>query len=210
MIQVKQLTKKFGTKTIFENASLCLEEGHIYGFVGENGIGKSVFFKTISGLMAPTSGTVICNGKVIGKDIHYLEHLGYMDGDVNFIRYLTGFENLKMLASIRCIIDDDRIKQLMSQFGLDPDNADMVKNYSLGMKQKLSIIQAVMENPDTLIFDEPFNGLDKQSCAFVKEYILQLRDSRKTILLTSHILNDIEEIADIVYEFHNGTIQQRQ
>lgn len=206
MIEINGLTKKFGKKMIFENVSMCFEEGHIYGFVGENGVGKSVFFKTISGLIAPTSGEIICNGKIVGKEIDYIENLGYMDGEVNFINHLKGFENLKMLASIKSVINDNEIRAFMSEFGLDPDDLTLVKDYSLGMKQKLAIIQAVMEDPDTIIFDEPFNGLDKKSCVFVKNYILELKKSNKTILLTSHILNDIEEIADTVYEFDNGTI----
>lgn len=206
MIQVKDLKKSFGKRIIFENVSLDFEYGHTYGFVGINGVGKSVFFRTISGLIKPTSGEIICDKKKLGKDIDYLENLGYMDNNANFIKDLTGFENLKLLASVRSIIDDDTIIKHMDSFGLDATSKTKVKNYSLGMYQKLSIIQAIMENPRILIFDEPFNGLDKESCAYVKEMIQNLKSKSKLILITSHILNDIEEVADVVYEFDNQTI----
>lgn len=208
MIQVKNLKKAFGKKVIFENVSMDFEYGHIYGFVGINGIGKSVFFRTMSGLIKPTSGEIICNNKILGKDIDYLEDLGYMDNNANFVKDLTGFENLKLLASVKSIIDDDKIIKLMDSFGLDASSNTKVKNYSLGMYQKLSIIQAIMENPKIIIFDEPFNGLDKKSCAYVKTMIQNLKSENKLILITSHILNDIGEVADVVYEFDNQTIKR--
>lgn len=210
MIEIKNLKKAFKQNVIFQDVNIKMENGKIYGFVGVNGIGKSVFFKTISGLMKPTEGEVICNGKVLWKDIDYLENLGYMDNSANFIKDLTGFENLKLLASIKSKISDDDIKSYMTKLGLDPDSKTKVKNYSLGMYQKLAIIQAVMENPDILIFDEPFNGLDKSSCASVKKMILELKSKNKIIMMTSHILNDIGEVADVVYEFDNHTINRIQ
>lgn len=210
MIEIRNLTKKFGRRTIFEEVNMTLESGKIYGFVGENGIGKSVFFKTMTGLLSPNAGEVICNGKRIGADTDYMENLGYMDGSVNFINYLSGLENLKMLASVRAVISEKEIRAFMEKFGLSPDDTTKVKDYSMGMRQKLSIIQAVMEDPAIMIFDEPFNGLDKKSVQFVKQYILNLKNTQKTVLMTSHILNDIEEIADIVYEFDNGHIYQKE
>lgn len=201
MIEIKNLKKAFSKKVLFENVNINLEDGKIYGFLGPNGVGKSIFFKTISGLMKYTEGEVVCNNKILHKDIDYLENLGYMDNNAHFIKDLTGFENLKLLASIKAEISSEHIKEYMIRLGLDPNSNTKVKDYSLGMYQKLAIIQGVMENPNIIIFDEPFNGLDKKSCVTVKEMILNLKDENKIILITSHILNDIEEVADEVYEF---------
>ncbi|AWZ47672.1 multidrug ABC transporter ATP-binding protein [Clostridiaceae bacterium 14S0207] len=208
MIQIKNLKKTFKKNLIFENVNLNLEYGNIYGFLGVNGVGKSVFFKTISGLMKPTEGEVICNNKRLYKDIDYLPELGYMDNNAKFIKDLTGFENLKLLSSIKNVIKDEEIRQYMKLVNLEPNLTTKVKDYSLGMYQKLAIIQAIMENPEIIIFDEPFNGLDKKSCNVVKEIILNLKCKNKIILLTSHILNDIEELADESYEFENKTISK--
>ncbi|XBX76434.1 ABC transporter ATP-binding protein [Proteinivorax tanatarense] len=163
------------------------------------------FFKTVSGLLKPTEGKVICNGKEVGKEIDHLEDLGYMDNDAAFIKELTGFDNLKLLASIKKI-GQKEIKHSMIHLGLDPDSKVKVKNYSLGMYQKLAISQAVMEDPSILIFDEPFNGLDKKSCKIVKDLIIEQREKGKVVMITSHILNDIEEVADKAYEFEGKRI----
>ncbi|MFX0548545.1 ABC transporter ATP-binding protein [Hathewaya histolytica] len=206
MIKIKNLKKSFGRNIIFENVNINLEDGKIYGFVGPNGVGKSIFFKTISGLIKATEGQVLCNDKILHKDIDYLENLGYMDNNAHFIKDLTGFENLKLLASIKSKISHDDIKDYMKKLDLDPNSNTKVKNYSLGMYQKLAIIQAIMEDPNIIIFDEPFNGLDKKSCVIVKEMILNLKANNKIILITSHILNDIEEVANEVYEFSDQQI----
>lgn len=206
MIQVRNLKKSFGKKLIFENISMDLDYGHIYGFIGINGIGKSVFFQILSGLMKPTSGEVICNGKRLGYDIDYLENLGYMDNNAQFVKDLTGLQNLELLAAVNHKISKNMISEYMKVFGLDPNSKDKVKNYSLGMFQKLSIIQAIMEDPSIVILDEPFNGLDKTSCACVRSVILHLKEKNKMVLLTSHIMADIHEVADTLFEFDNKTV----
>lgn len=206
MISIINLKKAFGKNVLFDNVNIALSEGKIYGFVGINGIGKSVFFKIISGLMKPTSGTVEQNGKIVGKNIDHLESLGYMDNEAAFIKDLTGLENLKLLASVNNKITVDQIKEYMLRLDLDPDSKIKVKNYSLGMYQKLAIIQAVMEDPNVLIFDEPFNGLDKKSFSIVKQMLVGLKGKGRIVLITSHILNDIQEVADEVYEFDNKQI----
>lgn len=207
MIEIKNLSKRFKKNVLFEDVNLNLEENKTYGFVGPNGIGKSVFFKIISGMMKASSGEVIYNGKVIGKDIDFITDLGYMDNNAGFIRDLNGFENLKLLADIRRKIGDEDIRKLMLELDLNPDNKTKVRDYSLGMTQKLSFIQCIMEDPKVIIFDEPFNGMDKTTVKKVKEIILTLKSQNKIILLTSHIINDIEEIADIVFEFDNQHIE---
>ncbi len=139
-----------------------------------------------------------------------MENLGYMDNEATFIKDLTGLENLKLLASVNNKITVDQIKEYMRRLDLDPDSKIKVKNYSLGMYQKLAIIQAVMEDPNVIIFDEPFNGLDKKSFSIVKQMIIRLKDKEKIVLITNHILRDIQEVADEVYEFDNKQIMSFQ
>lgn len=208
MIEVINLSKKFRNKLIFEDVNLKFSHGNIYGFIGPNGVGKSVFFKTISGLIKASEGSVIVNGKVIRRDIGFIPNLGYMDNDASFIEDISGFQNLKLLASINNKIDDNIILNLMKRLKLDPSSNIKVKNYSLGMRQKLSIIQAIMENPDVVILDEPFNGVDKESVLIIKEIISELKHDNKIILLTSHIVSDIGEIADFSYEFSDFSIRK--
>lgn len=208
MIEVINLSKKFRNKLIFEDVNLKFSQGNIYGFIGPNGVGKSVFFKTISGLIKASEGSVIVNGKVIRRDIGFIPNLGYMDNDASFIEDISGFQNLKLLASINNKIDDNIILNLMKRLKLDPSSNIKVKNYSLGMRQKLSIIQAIMENPDVVILDEPFNGVDKESVLIIKEIISELKHDNKIILLTSHIVSDIGEIADFSYEFSDFSIRK--
>lgn len=206
MIKIVNLSKKFGKKLIFENINVNFEKGKIYGISGVNGSGKSVFFKIISGLLKPSSGSVEYDGKFIGKDIDYLPELGYMDNNASFIDDLSGFENLKILAGINKKINADDIEKLMIEFNLDPNSKEKVKNYSLGMYQKLSIIQAIMEKPHIIILDEPFNGIDKKTIGAVKDKILSLKNKDTIIIMTSHILGDINEMADEVYEFDDLTL----
>ena len=208
MIEVINLSKKFRNKLIFEDVNLKFSQGNIYGFIGPNGVGKSVFFKTISGLIKASEGSVIVNGKVIRRDIGFIPNLGYMDNDASFIEDISGFQNLKLLASINNKIDDNIILNLMKRLKLDPSSNIKVKNYSLGMRQKLSIIQVIMENPDVVILDEPFNGVDKESVLIIKEIISELKHDNKIILLTSHIVSDIGEIADFSYEFSDFSIRK--
>lgn len=208
MIEIINLSKKFGDKLIFEKINLKLYKGNVYGFIGPNGVGKSVFFKVVSGLIKATSGSVVVNGKVVREEIGFVPNLGYMDNNASFIGDITGFENLMLLASIKNKIDDDTIKRLMRRLKLDPDSEIKTKNYSLGMLQKLSIIQAIMENPDVVILDEPFNGVDKESVSIIKEIIIELKKNNKIVLLTSHIIEDINEIADFSFEFSDFSLQE--
>lgn len=163
--------------------------------------GKSVFFKVVSGLISPSKGYVKCGDKKIGVNSYFLPSLGYMDNNAFFIEHLSGFENLCLLAKINNKISETRIKELMRTLNLDPESNEKVKNYSLGMKQKLSFIQAIMEDPEIIILDEPFNGVDKKSVSIIKEMIFDLKKKDKLLMITSHIVNDIEELSDEVYEF---------
>lgn len=206
MLKISGLSKKFKKRVILENINLELEFGNIYGFIGANGSGKSVFFKTICGFLKADSGTVALDGKVIGKDIDFLPELGVLIEKPGFIENYTQFENLKYLAQINNIINDEDIRAALELVGLDPDNNEKVKNFSLGMRQRLAIAQAIMEKQKIIILDEPFNGLDKQGAAQIKQLLLEWKSPDRLILLTSHISGDIEELSDSIFEFTAGKI----
>ena len=206
MLKISGLSKKFKKRMILEDINLELAFGNIYGFIGANGSGKSVFFKTICGFLKADGGTVACNGKVIGKDIDFLPELGVLIEKPGFIENYTQFENLKYLAQINNTIHDEDIKAALERVGLDSDNNEKVKNFSLGMRQRLAIAQAIMEKQKIIILDEPFNGLDKQGVAQIKQLLLELKSPNRLILLTSHIAGDIEELSDVIFEFSAGKI----
>lgn len=206
MLKITNLSKSFKKRMVLDDINLELAFGNIYGFTGANGSGKSVFFKTICGFLKADSGTVALNGKVIGKDIDFLPDLGVLIEKPGFIENYTQFENLKYLAQINNTIHDEEIKAALEMVGLDPDNHEKVKNFSLGMRQRLAIAQAIMEKQKILILDEPFNGLDKQGAAQIKQLLSELKSPDRLILLTSHIAGDIEELSDSIFEFSAGKI----
>ena len=206
MLKITNLSKKFKKRVIFDDINLELDFGNIYGFIGANGSGKSVFFKTICGFLKADKGIVALDDKVIGKDIDFLPELGVLIEKPGFIENYTQFENLKYLAQINNIINDQDIRAALELVGLEPDNNEKVKNFSLGMRQRLAIAQAVMENQKIIILDEPFNGLDKQGAAQIKQLLLELKSPDRLILLTSHISGDIEELSDYIFEFTAGKI----
>lgn len=206
MLKIMDLSKKFKKRMVLDHINLELAFGNIYGFIGANGSGKSVFFKTICGFLKADGGTVALNDKVIGKDIDFLPELGVLIEKPGFIENYTQFENLKYLAQINNTIHDEDIKAALEMVGLDPDNHEKVKNFSLGMRQRLGIAQAIMEDQKIIILDEPFNGLDKQGAAQIKQLLLGLKSPDRLILLTSHIAGDIEELSDDIFEFSAGKI----
>ena len=206
MLKITNLSKKFKKRLVLDNVSLELDYGNIYGFIGANGSGKSVFFKTVCGFLKADSGTVALDDKVIGKDIDFLPELGVLIEKPGFIENYTQFENLKYLAQINNIINDEDIKAALESVGLDLNNSEKVKNFSLGMRQRLAIAQAIMEKQKIIVLDEPFNGLDKQGAEQIKQLLLGLKSPDRLILLTSHISGDIEEMADYIFEFAGGKI----
>ena len=206
MLKISGLSKKFKKRMILDDINLELAFGNIYGFIGANGSGKSVFFFFFFGFLKADGGTVACNGKVIGKDIDFLPELGVLIEKPGFIENYTQFENLKYLAQINNTIHDEDIKAALERVGLDSDNNEKVKNFSLGMRQRLAIAQAIMEKQKIIILDEPFNGLDKQGVAQIKQLLLELKSPNRLILLTSHIAGDIEELSDVIFEFSAGKI----
>lgn len=206
MLEIKGLTKKFKKRTVLRDINLSLEFGNIYGFIGANGSGKSVFFKTICGFLKPDKGTVTVNGKTIGKEIDFLPSLGVVIEKPGFIENYNQFDNLKYLAQINNIIDDKKIIEVIHRVGLDINNKEKVKTFSLGMRQRLAIAQAIMEDQKIIILDEPFNGLDKNGCNQIKNLLMELKSPDRLILLTSHIEGDIDSLSDYIFEFSDGMI----
>lgn len=187
-------------------SNLALESGKIYGLIGRNGSGKTVLMKIICGFLMPSKGYVLINGRKLGKDIDFPENTGIIIEAPTFLAHLNAYQNLKNLADIRGIIGPDEIRQSISAVGLDPNSNKKVGKFSLGMRQKLGIAQAIMENPDILILDEPFNGLDKDSVKEMRSLLLSLRDAGKLILLASHNPLDISLLCDSAFEIDRGML----
>ena len=206
IIKVDKVIKKFGSDVALNNVSIEFERGKIYGIVGRNGSGKTVLFKTIIGFLKPTSGRVIVDGKEIGKDTDFADNIGIIIETPGFLSAYSGYKNLEYLASIKNSIEKKEIKESMERVGLDPNSKKKVGKYSLGMRQRLGIAQAIMENPDILILDEPMNGLDNQGVEDVREILLNLKDEGKSIILASHNKEDIKVLCDEVYEMDHGKL----
>lgn len=180
------------------------EGGRIHGIVGNNGSGKTVLMKCICGFLRPDEGRIVVNGKVIGRDTDFPEDIGIIIETPGFLPGLTGIKNLKLLASLKGRIKEQEIREVIRRVGLDPDLKKPVGKYSLGMRQRLGIAQAIMENPSLLILDEPFNGLDKHGVEQMRTLIKGLSAEGKTILLASHNQADIDELCDTVCEMDAG------
>ncbi len=206
MIEVREVSLNLNKRQILNNISLKLESGMIYGLVGNNGCGKTMLMKCICGFIRPTSGIVMENGKIIGKDCDYLPDAGIIIETPGFIPYYSGIKNLEVLAGIRHRISVNQMKDTMKRVGLDPELKLPVKKYSLGMRQRLGLAQAIMENPSVLILDEPMNGLDRNGVEEIRQLLLSLKDLDKLIIIASHNTEDIEVLCDKVYEMDKGEI----
>ena len=169
MIDIKDVSLNLNKRQISDHVSLKLQEGKIYGLVGNNGSGKTMLMKCVCGFIHPTSGIVLADGKVIGKDVDYLPDAGVIIETPGFISYYSGLQNLKVLAGIKNKIGNLQIRDAMKRVGLDPDLKLSVKKYSLGMRQRLGLAQAMMESPSVLILDEPMNGLDKNGVEEIRQ-----------------------------------------
>ena len=203
-IIIENLRKSFGEEEILHGICREFETGKIHGIVGNNGSGKTVMMKCICGFLRPDEGHIFVNGLEVGKDIDFPEDMGIIIETPGFLPGVTGMKNLKLLASLRGIADDRRIRQTIERVGLDSKLRKPVSKYSLGMRQRLGIAQAIMEDPSLLILDEPFNGLDKHGVAKIRGLIKELRAEGKTILLASHNQADIDELCDTVCEMDAG------
>lgn len=206
MIELKNVNKNFKGQEVVKNITLEFEEGKIHGITGRNGSGKTVLLKLICGLLKPTNGEVFVRGQQVGKDRDFPENLGVIIETPGFISHQSGYHNLKSLADIKRVIGKEEIKNAMEIVGLDPDLKRHVGKYSLGMRQRLGIAQAIMEKPDILLLDEPMNGLDKEGMADMRKLFLELKEQGKTILLASHAKEDIDILCDNVFEMDKGEI----
>lgn len=206
VIRLDHVYKNFGSTEILKDISLTCEKGKIYGFVGYNGSGKTVMFKCICGFFKCTKGAIYIQGKQMGKDIDMLNQAGIIIEEPGFLRKWDGYHNLEFLYTIRNKKDKDHLYAILEKVGLDPKSKKKVEKYSLGMRQRLAIAQAIMEDPDILILDEPMNGLDKDGVAEMRSLFLEMKAAGKTILLASHNREDIEALCDGVYEMDGGRI----
>lgn len=206
-IEIKNYNKIIGKNNILTDINLSLNSNKTYGFKGHNGSGKSMLMRAISGIIFPTSGQVYINNINISAKKRVYENIGVLIESPGFLDNKTGYENLMILASIRDIISEVDVKKWMLKFYLDPEDKKKVKGYSLGMKQKLGIIQALMENPDILLLDEPTNALDEQSKIIFNSEILKLKNTGKLIVLSSHNHEELKNICDEIIELENGTIK---
>lgn len=208
IIKVNNLFLNLGKTEILKNINVAFEEQKIHGLIGRNGSGKTMLMKCICGFVKSTSGEIIVSGKVIGKDVDFPKDTGIIIETPGFIPYYSGYKNLRLLAGLNNNIGKEEIIKTMKQVGLDPNLRRHVKKYSLGMRQRLGLAQAIMENPDLLILDEPFNGLDKDGVADMRKYLLELKGQGKTILIASHSSEDIEILCDTVCEMDKGVLSK--
>lgn len=208
-IKIENASKKIKDTVIYENIDMVCESGSIVGLIGKNGAGKTMLLKSICGLTDYTGGEIYVLGKKIGKDVEIPDSIGVIIEVPGFLPNLSGYKNLKYLADIKGKIGKDRIFEVIRQVGLDPESKKHVGKYSLGMRQRLGIAQALMEDPEILLLDEPMNGLDNQGVADVKEILKDLRKKNKTIILASHHMEDIDELCDKVVVMDSGKIIDR-
>lgn len=205
IIVLENVVKKFNDYTALRGISISFEKGKIHGIVGRNGSGKTVMMKCICGLMHPDSGKITVNGKVIGKEVDIANDIGAIIEAPGFLPNYSGYRNLKFLADIKRVIGKQEIYVAMKTVGLDPDSGKHVGKYSLGMRQRLGLAQAIMENPSILILDEPMNGLDRKGVEEMRELLLSFREQGKTVLLASHNREDIDILCDTVQEMEDGS-----
>lgn len=205
-IIVDHVSLQIKNAKLLSDINLTLHSGKVYGLRGRNGSGKTVLMKCICGFMRPTEGKVSVNGKVIHKDMDFLPSAGIIIEEPGFFPNYSGFKNLKILAGIQNRISDEKIRDAMELVGLDSTMKKPVGKYSLGMRQRLGIAQAMMEEPDILILDEPTNGLDEDGVEWFRKFILEQKEKGKLILLASHSREDIEMLSDEVYFMEKGMI----
>lgn len=205
-ISVKNLTKKFKEAVVLDNVSVDFEAGKVHGLIGRNGSGKTMLMKCICGIVPPTSGEIYVNDKRIGKDTDIPKNIGVIIETPGFIPNYSAYNNLKFLAILNKKIGKAEIRNAISSVGLNPDDKKHVGKFSLGMRQRLELAQAIMEDPELLILDEPMNGLDKDGVKDMRQYLLDLKAKGKTILIASHSAEDIDVLCDTVCEMDKGVL----
>ncbi len=207
LIKVKNLSKKFGKIDILRDINVEFESGKIYGLIGRNGSGKSVFLKILCGFYKPTIGEVLYDDNNIVKNGSFPPSTRALIEKPSFLPDLSGFDNLKLLASIQNKITEKEIEDTMKRVNIYEERNKKYSKYSLGTKQKLAIAQVLMENPDVMFFDEPLNGIENDTAEKIRKIIKEEKSKGKLIIVASHIKDDIEGLADEVYEFDNGYLK---
>lgn len=207
-IKVQNVTKKYKEYTVVNNVDLTIERGSMAGLIGRNGSGKTILMKMICGLIAPTSGSIFVNKKRVGYDCDIPENIGVIIETPGFLPNFSAYQNLMQLAKINHKIGKNEVRDAIKKVGLNPDDKKHVGKYSLGMRQRLGLAQAIMEDPELLILDEPMNGLDRNGVIEIRGYLLGLKNSGKTILITSHSAEDIDVLCESVYEMDKGIISR--
>ena len=209
-IEIKNVTKKFGSTAdvALRKVNLSVQSSQIVGIIGRNGSGKTVLMKCICGFLPVDNGEISVYGKRVGKDVDFPDNIGVIIETPGFLPNFSGFNNLWQLAKIRGKISKENVRRAIKKVGLNPDDKKHVGKYSLGMRQRLGLAQAIMEDPDLLILDEPMNGLDRESVAEIRAYLMELKKTGKTILLSSHSAEDIDILCDTVYEMNKGNISK--
>lgn len=205
-IEIQNAGKCFKGIWVFQNVNASFSSGHIYGLIGRNGSGKTMLLKSICGLVRLSEGAILVDGEEVGVTVDVPASVGAIIELPGFLPHFSGFANLKYLARLRNQIDDVKIRNTIKLVGLDPDSRKHVGKYSLGMRQRLGIAQALMEDPNILLLDEPMNGLDYHGVEDVKYLLKQLRNQGKTIILASHHSDDIDELCDEVYQMDAGQL----
>lgn len=208
MIELIDVSVRFKKEIILEEVNLNLEKGKIIGFIGTNGSGKSVLFKTICGYIVPNEGKVVIQGKRLHRGYDFPDNMGILIEKPGFFWHTSAFKNLKYLADINKKIGDDEIKEAMNKVGLDCNLKKHVGKYSIGMKQRLGIAQAIMENPDIVVLDEPMNGLDTEGVELIRNLLINLKKEKKTIIISSHYMEDIKILCDEVYKVENKRVEK--
>ncbi len=205
-IEIKNVTKTIHKQTVIREVSASMESGKIYGFQGINGSGKTMLMRLISGLIRPTEGSIEINGKVLGRDITFPESIGLFLEKPAFLGSYSGFQNLKMLASIQNRIDDTRIRDTLSAVGLDPDDGKKYRKYSLGMKQRLGIAAAIVEEPELVILDEAVNALDTDGIELLKNILVSQRERGALVIISCHDLSILQKMSDEILLLESGRI----
>ncbi|WP_371068577.1 ATP-binding cassette domain-containing protein [Sediminibacillus sp. JSM 1682029] len=205
-LEANHVSKQIKKEQVLADIDLTLHKGKIYGFRGKNGSGKTMLFRLLCGLIRASKGSVKVDGKTLGEDISFPPSVGVLIEYPGFLNGYTGFKNLKLLAEINKIVDDEKIKQSIRMVGLDPDDKRKYRKYSLGMKQRLGIAQAIMEEPELIILDEPTNALDSDGVEEIKKVLLDLKADGKCILIASHDKEELDYLSDEIFMMENGKI----
>lgn len=207
-IEIQNAGKCFKGNWIFQNVNASFTKGQIYGLIGRNGSGKTMLLKSICGLVRLSEGAILVDSEEVGVTIDVPASMGAIIEVPGFLPHLSGFANLRYLAKLKNQIDDAKIRDTIRLVGLNPDSRKHVGKYSLGMRQRLGIAQAIMEDPDILLLDEPMNGLDQQGVNDMKSLLMKLRSKGKIVILASHHSEDIDELCDIVYKMDGGRLSK--